>query len=119
MNFKLTDLDGVIVAEVIADGIAVRNTQDALNLLANSGYQGADHIILRESHLAPAFFDLKTGLAGDILQKFSNYRVKVAIVGDFGRYSGKSLRDFMHESNKRGAVNFVGTLADAWAVFKK
>jgi len=59
------------------------------------------------------FFDLKTGLAGEILQKFSNYRVKLAIVGDFEEVKSKSLRDFIRESNRGRTVNFVNSVEEA------
>lgn len=52
-------------------------------------------------------------MAGEILQKFSNYRVRLAIVGDFTSYSGKSIRDFIYESNKKGQINFVSTTEEA------
>jgi len=38
---------------------------------------------LNKSAICDDFFDLSTGLAGEILQKFVNYHVKIAIVGDF------------------------------------
>lgn len=59
------------------------------------------------------FFDLKSGIAGDILQKFSTYRVRLAIVGDFSKYRSKSLNDFVYESNKGRHINFVNSTADA------
>jgi len=61
----------------------------------------------------PDFFDLKTGFAGEILQKFSNYKVKLAIIGDFSSFTSKSLRDFILESNKHGHINFVSTIDEA------
>lgn len=59
------------------------------------------------------FFDLKTGLAGDILQKFSNYNIKLAILGNFKNEQSKSLNDFIYESNKTGRINFVETFDEA------
>jgi len=56
---------------------------------------------------------LKTGLAGEILQKFSNYYVELAIVGDFSKYSSKNLQDFIYESNKVGRINFVSSVEEA------
>lgn len=50
---------------------------------------------------------LKTGIAGDVLQKFSNYRVRLVIVGGFSKYPGTSIRDFIYESNKGMLVNFL------------
>ena len=50
---------------------------------------------------------MKTRLAGEILQKFINYRMKLAIVGDFSMYSSKSLQEFIYESNKGKAIFFM------------
>jgi hypothetical protein len=74
-------------------------------------YQEFDKIILYEKNISPDFFDLKTGLAGEILQKFSNYRMQLAIIGDFSKYSGKSIRDFIFESNNGRQVNFLPDLS--------
>ncbi|GAB4041270.1 DUF4180 domain-containing protein [Spirosoma jeollabukense] len=76
-------------------------------------YQDFDSIILHEKNIIPDFFDLKTGMAGEILQKFSTYRMRLAIVGDFSKYTSKSINDFMFESNKARQINFVKSLADA------
>jgi len=51
--------------------------------MADIYYQGFDAIILHEKTITPVFFDLKTGIANEILQKFSNCRMRLAIVGDF------------------------------------
>ena len=75
--------------------------------MANSRYQGADRVLIYEKNLHPDFFELKTGMAGEILQKFSNYRMSLAIVGEFSKYTSKSLKDFIYESNKGGAVIFA------------
>jgi len=74
---------------------------------------GAGKIILHKMIINPDFFDLKTGFAGEILQKFSNYKVKLAIIGDFSSFTSKSLRDFILESNKHGHINFVSTIDEA------
>ena len=43
----------------------------------------------------------------EILQKYTNYIMKIAIVGDFEIYNSKSLKDFIFESNKGSQVFFV------------
>jgi hypothetical protein len=48
-----------------------------------------------------------------MLQKFSTYDFKLAIVGDFSKYKSKSLQDFIRESNKGRVIFFVNTLKDA------
>lgn len=53
------------------------------------------------------FFHLSIKLAGEILQKFINYKIKIAIVGDFSEYTSKSLKDFIYESNIGKDVFFL------------
>ncbi|MDP1800146.1 MAG: DUF4180 domain-containing protein [Bacteroidota bacterium] len=101
------------IAEVISEDLLIKEIQDGLDLLVNIYYQDIDRIVIYEKNIVPDFFDLKTGMAGEILQKFSNYRVKLAIVGEFSKYPGKSIQDFIFESNKIGLVNFVASLSEA------
>src|SRR5688572_33236175 len=103
------------IAEIIAEDIIIHTAQDGSDLLGNVYYQGFESVILHEKNITPEFFDLKTGIAGEILQKFSNYRVKLAIVGDFSKYQSKSMKDFIYESNKGKQVNFVDSSEDAIA----
>jgi len=119
MHINLTRIEGYEIAEVTGDGIVLRNTQDAVDIIGNCNYQGSHKIIIRATHINPDFFDLKTKVAGDILEKFSTYRAQLAIVGDFSVYDSKSLKDFIFESNKIGRINFVPTLDDAIAALTK
>ncbi|MCY9698286.1 DUF4180 domain-containing protein [Paenibacillus alginolyticus] len=66
-----------------------------------------------QSALIEDFFDLKTRLAGEILQKFINYHVKVAIVGDFSGFSSESLKDFIFECNKGKDIFFLSNEEEA------
>jgi hypothetical protein len=101
------------IAELISDTIVIKEVQDALDLMANANSSGANSLIIHEHQIIPEFFDLQTGVAGEIMQKFSNYRMKLAIVGDFTKYKSKSLQDFIFESNKRGIVLFLSSVKDA------
>ncbi|MCA0366291.1 MAG: DUF4180 domain-containing protein [Bacteroidetes bacterium] len=99
--------DGIRVAKIKSEAILIHNLDDATQLLGDIYYQGFDKIILDEQHICPDFFDLKTKLAGEILQKFSNFKMKLEIVGNWGKYESKSLQDFIFESNKGTLINFV------------
>ena len=101
------------IAEVIADDILISNAEEGLQLMVDLYYQDFDKIIVHEKNIHPDFFDLKTKLAGEILQKFSTYRVRLAIVGDFDKYPGQSIKDFIFESNKGRQVNFLPSVAEA------
>jgi hypothetical protein len=113
MQIEVHQVNNTRIAEVVSQSTIITNAQDGLDLLGNLYYQDFDRIIVHEKNITPAFFDLKTGIAGEILQKFSNYRVRLAIVGDFSAYQSQSIKDFMFESNKLRQVNFVSTVPEA------
>lgn len=113
MEIVITQQNGVNIAEVISDDLIIKDSQDALDVMANCSYQGADNIIWHEKNIAADFFDLKTGMAGEVLQKFSNYRARLAIVGDFSKYESKALKAFILESNRQGRISFVGSVDEA------
>ena len=119
MEIKFHTQNNKQIAEIIANGIVINETQDALDIMADASYNGASGVIVHEHQLTPEFFDLKTRLAGEILQKFSNYRMQLAIVGDFTKYKSKSLNDFIFESNKTGHILFVDSLENALGLMKK
>ena len=113
MKIEAHNLNNTKIAEVISDETIISTAEDGLDLLGNLYYQGFDCIVLYENNVTPDFFDLKNGIAGEILQKFSTYRVKLAIVGDFSKYSSKSLTDFIYESNRGKHINFVNSTTEA------
>jgi hypothetical protein len=101
------------IAQLVSDEILVPTAEAGAQLLADLYYQGFDLIIMQSAQLDPSFFDLKSGLAGEVLQKCSNWRIRLAIVGDFENTDSNSLRDFIYESNKGKTVNFVGSVSNA------
>lgn len=119
MKIETHNIKDTKIAEVISEANVINKVEDGIDLLGNLYYQGFDRIIIYEKNITPEFFDLKTGIAGEILQKFSNYRVQLAIVGDFTKYNSKSLNNFIYESNKGRLINFVSTLSEALGVLSE
>lgn len=113
MEINIIKAGNILLAEIRADEIIIHTVQDALDIMADCRYQGCDALILNQKNITPEFFDLKTKLAGDILQKFSTYQCGLAIVGDFSKVESKSLKDFIYESNKMGRTIFVENLESA------
>ena len=112
MQFEIIKIGKREIAEVTSTEI-IQNAQEALELLMNCSYRGTTDLIIHESNLLKEFFDLKSRVAGEILQKFSTYNGRLAIIGDFSRYQSKSLRDFILESNKMRRINFVSSMEEA------
>jgi hypothetical protein len=59
-------------------GISIRSFDDISDAIG--ACFGAAGLILTESDLGPEFFDLRTGLAGELFQKLTNYRIRATIV---------------------------------------
>ena len=58
-------------------GISIRSRDDITDAVGASLGRGS---ILLENDLGSDFFDLRTGLAGELIQKFGNDRTRVVIV---------------------------------------
>ena len=114
MNINTIQANGEIVAVIETEETLVADVQSALDLMATVRYEtGADCLALPKAALDERFFVLSSGLAGDILHKFVNYQLVVAIVGDYSGYTSKPLRDFIYESNNGSHVFFLATLEEA------
>ena len=105
------DLHGVRVFECAAEGVLIRNDRDAADIINTAWEHHARLIVLPIERLGDDFFRLKTRIAGEVIQKFVTYHLRVAIVGDISRYVAEStaLRDFVYESNRGDQVWFVAS----------
>ncbi|UZQ51145.1 DUF4180 domain-containing protein [Clostridium kluyveri] len=108
MDIKIIQSDNKSIAIVQSNDILIKDTQSALDFIATISYETECYrIALNKEAITEDFFKLSTRLAGEILQKFVNYNVKLAIIGDFTCYLSKSLKDFIYESNKGKHIFFV------------
>lgn len=69
--------------------------------------------MINKAAVCEEFFVLSSGMVGEILQKFINYHVRVAIYGDYSQYTSKPLKDFIYESNNGKNFFFVSTREEA------
>jgi hypothetical protein len=88
----------------------IQTVGDLLDLMADAK---SLTIALYKESLNQEFFELKTGLAGEMLQKFSNYQRRLIIIGDFSNVKSKSFNDFMYECNKIGKIIFSDDIEKA------
>lgn len=114
MELKKIEKNNVVCAIVQSGEKVFKDTQSALDVLMNAEYGiGTKNIVIEKKLIAEDFFILSTGLAGEILQKYINYGGRIAIYGDYSRYTSKPLKDFIYESNKGKNVFFVATEEEA------
>lgn len=107
------------IAEVIKGSITIESASDILDILGNVSFSGSSAVIIYSDSFSSEFYDLRSGVAGEILQKFSNYRMKLAIVGDFSHLTAKSWCDFIRESNRGSAVGFVSSFDEAMTLLSR
>ena len=113
MEFEIVGENGNI-ARLTSETLLITDVSSALDLLTTVKYETkCDRMIVDKSAVTEDFFKLSTCLAGEVLQKYVNYRVKLAVVGDFSLYTSKPLKDFIRESNRGRDFFFVGTDEEA------
>lgn len=114
MTIELIKNGGTDIAVISSDEKVLIDPQSALDLAMTVRYEtGADRIAIDKRLVCEDFFILSTGIAGEVLQKFINYHVKLAVYGDYTRYTSKPLRDFIYESNQGRDFFFVPSIEDA------
>jgi hypothetical protein len=111
------ELNGIRILEFSVNDAEVSAVSDSSTLISLAIEHRAAMVILPVSEVDGAFFQLKTGVAGDLIQKFVNYRLRLAIIGDLAAYAEQSaaLRAFISESNRGRTLWFSPTLAELHA----
>ncbi len=107
-------LGGLTVLELGADGPVLATERDATDAVAAGWSAGAGMVAIPLSRLPDDVFTLSNRRLGEMMQKFVNYRIRLAIVGDVGPAIAASdaFRDFVREANRRTEVWFVADIAE-------
>lgn len=106
MELLVEKINGIEVA-LLCENSKLVSIQDFVDLIGNADYLGANQVVLYKHQLPEIFFELKTRYAGTVLQKFSTYNQKLAIVGNFSSLTSNSFKAFIVESNRVGRIRFV------------
>ncbi len=113
MHYTVVENNGKKYIEYASKEHLIQNEQDGVDLIAACSEQDTNLILLHSEALSDEFFQLRTGLAGAVLQKLSNYRVKAALVlTDSERVKGK-FKDFLAESNRGNSFRVFQEKAEA------
>lgn len=114
MNIEYLKDNEIEIAVVSGDDVVITDTQSALDLVMTVKYETkAARFVIDKNMICEDFFVLSTGMAGEILQKFMNYQVKMAVYGDYSHYTSKPLKDFIYESNHGSDFFFVAEKEEA------
>ena len=96
------------------DGIPFDTEGAAVDLVGEALGQRAEIVVIPAERLTDDFFQLGTGVAKDIVQKFATYSVRLAVVGDISRRvdDDVALRAWVAEANGGTDVWFCDTFDD-------
>lgn len=108
MSERVIPLHGERVLLYEPEGAAV----DVMDVIGRTWESEATTVAIPAGRLETGFFRLHTGIAGEFLQKFVNYRLRLVVVGDIDDHLERSeaLRAWVRESNRGDQLWFVPDL---------
>ena len=111
MPETLTTIENIPVMILAADGLVLTSERDALDIIGETLSNRVQWVIIPVERLSAEFFQLSTGLAGQIMQKFVQYRRGLVICGDISPYVAQSntLKALVYESNRGPHIWFMPT----------
>jgi len=115
LNYRIVNKENLKYIKIQSGARAIRSEQDALELVALCGENETSFLVLHHEALSDDFFKLKTGIAGAMLQKLVNYRVKTAIIIEDTSEFGIRFNEFAAEANRGSqyrVFNDVGKAED-------
>lgn len=108
MPANVYELDGHRILECAPD-MALNSERDASDLIGQALGAGVGTVVVPVACLNDDFFALRTRIAGEIVQKFTNYGLRLVVVGDIAKRleASTALRDFVREANERTQLWFL------------
>ena len=113
MQFKVVEKADGRYIECISAESPLGTEQDALDLVAICSENDIGHLIIHAEALSDDFFKLKTGVAGQMLQKFINYQVKTAVILTNEQIIKGKFKEMLTESNKRNDFRVFNSIREA------
>jgi Domain of unknown function (DUF4180) len=98
-------------------GISIGSLNDISNAVAST--LGAGGLILAEDDVCSQFFDLKTGLAGELFQRFEIYQLCLAIVVPSPERHGERFNELAREHKSHNRIRIVRSKDEALAWLRR
>jgi len=112
MAFTVEERQGRRIAVCPVDGPLLRSGRDATDLIGETRSVDATMLAVPIARLDPEFFQLRSRIAGEFVQKFVNYGVHLVVLGDTSELASqsKALHDFIYESNRGNSTWFLANM---------
>lgn len=113
VNCRLIETNGIKYVEGPHDGLLISDANDAVGLVSYCGEHDTNRVLLYAANFHEDFFNLKTGLAGAVLQKFVNYGIKAAAVIPSELANEGRFGEMVLEANRGQHFRVFGEAAEA------
>ncbi|MEC7760974.1 MAG: DUF4180 domain-containing protein [Pseudomonadota bacterium] len=84
----------------------IETQADIMDLIGTAAFDGPTRILRDKADFAPAFWDQRTGLLGELAQKLTNYGLTLHLTGDFSAETdaSRALHDYFVEAQRTGPI---------------
>jgi hypothetical protein len=113
MRLEFHEHNGQRIGEAAADSPSLGAEFSAMDLVEVCFNNRVKRVLLSASNLGSTFFDLKSRMAGEALEKWRQYRLRVAVVLPPDTETSTKFRELMTEENKRSYIHFCATRNEA------
>jgi hypothetical protein len=100
MNYQIREIESKKYIEIISATEPLSTENDALDLVALCWEHETTALMIHFAALSEDFFKLKTKLAGNMIQKFTNYAIKVAAIIPHETSQKGRFKEMATETNK-------------------
>jgi PadR family transcriptional regulator, regulatory protein AphA len=113
MDYEIREVDNKKYIELISTTNPLSTEQEALDLISLGWEHETQFLIIHYDALSEDFFKLKTKVAGDIIQKFVNYGIKVAAIIPKETMEKGRFKEMALETNKGNHFRMYGSKEEA------
>jgi len=116
MNYQVIQISDQSYLECLPGQQQIVSGREALYLVVACGENNTNKLILHVENFTSDFYNLRTGVPGEILQKFSPYRIKVAAVLSPELVNQGRFREMVLEANRGNQfrVFYYRDAAERW-----
>jgi len=118
MNYQIIQISNRSYLEWLPEHPRLTGGEAALDLVVACGQNNTNKLLLHAENFTDDFYRLRTGVAGEILQKFSTYRIQVAAVLTPELVNQGRFREMVLEANRGNQfrVFYNRESAEQWLV---
>ncbi|MCT2194773.1 DUF4180 domain-containing protein [Paenibacillus sp. p3-SID1389] len=113
VNYQVVEKNNQTIVVVTSAEPPITTGQDAIRLIEACIEHNAGRLIVYAEALSEDFFNLRTGLAGEILQKFVNFSLRTALVVADGSLIKGRMKDLLAESHRGNTLRVFASQAEA------